>query len=582
MLKIKRNTMIVYLCLSLLISLLPVYISLIQKNIIDSLIAYLSGEEIYQYKFKENCISMGIMLMALTLCELWIQYINNVNSLKYKRASMLENVDKMASLKMEQLENSKIHFLFDLSCEEPNVNPFSIVNPTMKIVTTMITTISYYVILMQLNIFIAILPILIAIPLVKIGNKKELYEFQSKYDSEIMDLNRRISYFSSIVKEPLYAKENTIYNIGSYFLMKRKSYKRKMIDKKINLIRKSIGITVFISFITLLTQYGIYFTLGLNVLHKNISLGSLNLYFNAFTAIIMSLNQIIDSLSYIDAQIELESVRDEFMDLPTINMNQADSPLSKRHKHKICFENVSFAYPGTDRNIIENLSFSIDENDVVALIGKNGSGKSTLIKLLVGQYEPQNGKILIDGVDITNYSQKELATIFGTMFQNVERVAITIREFVTLSHNTVDDERFYDAVNKAGCDDIVKNAVANSETIMGLSLDNNNAKEFSGGEWQRLAIARLFYANPDIFVMDEPTAALDAEAEYHFFENIKNVGKQHQIIMVSHRLSIARLSTKVIYFDDDGIVVDTHENLIRKIPSYKELYDLQKRMYFNE
>jgi len=308
----------------------------------------------------------------------------------------------------------------------------------------------------------------------------------------------------------------------------------------------------------------------------------LNLYFNAFTAIIMSLNQIIDSLSYIDAQIELESVRDEFMDLPTINMNQADSPLSKRHKHKICFENVSFAYPGTDRNIIENLSFSIDENDVVALIGKNGSGKSTLIKLLVGQYEPQNGKILIDGVDITNYSQKELATIFGTMFQNVERVAITIREFVTLSHNTVDDERFYDAVNKAGCDDIVKNAVANSETIMGLSLDNNNAKEFSGGEWQRLAIARLFYANPDIFVMDEPTAALDAEAEYHFFENIKNVGKQHQIIMVSHRLSIARLSTKVIYFDDDGIVVDTHENLIRKIPSYKELYDLQKRMYFNE
>ncbi len=580
--KIEKKTMILYMCLSLLISVLPVLISLIQKDIIDFLVTFFANGGEHWYKFVEYCIAMGILFLALALCEVWIQYVNNVTSLKYKRAGMLENVDKMSSLKMEQLENPKIHFLFDLSCEEPNVNPFSIVKPAMKIVTTAIMTISYYVILLQINIVIAILPIVLAIPLVMIGNKKELYEHQAKYDGEIMDLKRRITYFSSIVKEPLYAKDNTIYNIGKYFLKKREFYKKRMIEKKTKLVRKVVGINIFVSFLTLLTQYGIYFVLGVNVLHKNITLGSLNLYYGAFTTILLSLNQIIDNSSYLNAQVELETVREEFMGLPTIDMNKTAHSLSGKKKHTICFENVSFAYPGTGRNIIENLSFSIDKDDIVAFIGTNGSGKSTLIKLLVGQYEPDNGRIFIDGVDITEYTQKELAAIYGVMFQSVQHVALSIREYVSLSQEAVDTQRFHEAIEKAGCENIVKNAVAQSETIMGLGLDYENAKEFSGGEWQRIAMARLFYANQDVFVMDEPTAALDAEAEYHFFENLKCIGEQHQIIMVSHRLSIARLCTKIVYFGDGSIVVDTHENLMKEVPSYKELYNLQRRMYFGD
>lgn len=579
--QIKKRTLFVYVCLSLIISVLPVFVSLIQKDIVDYLVDCSSGGAKQWYKFGRYCIVMGILLLALAMCEVWVQYINNVSSLRYKRVGMLENVDKMAALKMEQLENPKVHFLFDLSCEEPNVNPLSIIRPALKILATVIMAASYYVILLQLNIVIAILPIVIAIPLVKIGNKKEFYEYQSKYDSEIMDLNRRISYFSSIVKEPLYAKDNTIYNVGSYFLKKRESYKNEIISKKMRFIRKIVGITILVSFITLLTQYGVYLLLGIKVLHKSITLGSLNLYFNAFTVILLSLNQVIDNASYINAQVGLEDAKEEFMRLPVIDMSSTNHSRTGRCKHKISFENVSFAYPGTDKNIIENLSLSIDEEDVVALIGENGSGKSTLIKLLIGQYEPQSGTIMIDGVDIAEYSSKELASIYGVMFQNVAHVAISIREFVSLSQEAVDEKRFYEALEKAGCETIVENAVAHSETKMGLSLDYENAKEFSGGEWQRFAMARLFYASPDVFVMDEPTASLDAEAEYHFFENLNLVGKQHQIIMVSHRLSIARLSTKVVFFGKDGITIDTHNNLMNKVPSYRAMYEMQRSLYFD-
>lgn len=199
---------------------------------------------------------------------------------------------------------------------------------------------------------------------------------------------------------------------------------------------------------------------------------------------------------------------------------------------------------------------------------------------MVGQYEPQSGTIKIDGTDIVDYTPAELAAIYGVMFQDVAHVAVPIREFVTLSDGAFDRERFCDAIAKAGCKKILDDSVAREETIMGLGLDLEKAREFSGGEWQRLALARLFYADPDVFVMDEPTAALDAKAEYQFFEQLRELGKQHQIIMVSHRLSIARLSTKIIYFSDEGIFVDTYNNLLENVPSYKDLYEMQRSLYF--
>lgn len=579
---VEKKTMIIYLCLSLLASLLPVFASFKKKDIIDFLINFFSGGEESWSIIYEYCIILAGMILMITLCEVCIQYMNNVSSLKYKRKSMLENVDKMSSLKMEKLENPQVHFLFDLSCEESNVNPFSIVKPAMIIVTTGIMIISYYVVLLQLNIFIAALPLVLTIPLTVIGNKKELYEYRSKYDGEVMDLNRRISYYSSIIKEPLYAKDNTVYNIGSYFLKKRNAYKNIMIEKKTKLIVKSVMITIMISFLTLLAQYGIYFALGINVLNSNMSLGSLDLYFNAFTAVLLSMNRIIDSLSYINAQAELEAIREEFMSLPTIDEVKDNHSLTRNGKHRIRFEHVTFAYPGTERKIIDNLSFSINEDDIIALIGENGSGKSTLIKLLIGQYEPQHGRILIDDVDIARYSQKELSSIYGVMFQNVQHIAISIQEYVSLSKDDCDEKRFMKAIDNAECEDIIRRSVAKGDTIMGLGLDYEKAQEFSGGERQRIAMARLFYADPDVFVMDEPTAALDAEAEYRFFKNLKNLAKHHQIVMVSHRLSIARLCSKIVYFSDKGIVVDSHNNLLKKETSYRHLYELQRKMYFAE
>lgn len=578
-LQLKKSILLIYIFVFLLTSIFPVLISLVERDIIDSLVQYVDKGENIKYQFIWNCLFLGFFFLVLAICNLLLQYIQNTKSLLYKKRAMIENVEKMSSLKMEHLDDINVHFLFDMSCEEANINPFAIITPSIKIVAICITAVSYYIILFRLNALFAMLPLLIAIPFVIIGKRKEVLDFQVKYDQSIMELNRRISYFTFVIKEPLYAKENIVYNVGNFFIKKRRNYKDDLIDKKLVFIKKSVCFTILLTMIVAVAQYGVYLLMGYNVLGGNISLGNLSLYFNAFSAILLSLSNVIDSVTYIDAQMCLNDKRKAFLALPIYTSQRNGQDISSKKKHRIVFDNVTFAYPNTNRNIIQNLSFTIECDDIIALIGENGSGKSTLIKLLIGQYEPQEGSILIDGIDIKCYAQNQLTEIFGVMFQEVAHVAISIREFVTLSENDYDRSRFQSAIANAGCSKVIKNAVAHEETIMGLNFEKKNAQEFSGGEWQRLALARLFYMNPDIYIMDEPTASFDAEAEYEFFKNIMTIGDKHNIIMVSHRLSIAKLCTKIMYFGEEGVMVGTHQQMM-KVSEYRELYELQKKMYF--
>lgn len=576
--EVNKYIILIYLCLTILSSTLPVFMSIVQRDVINFLVNY-SNESTPQNQLVKYCLIIGGVSFIIVLCDLIIQYIQNIVSLRYKKNAMLKNVEKMSSLEMLLLDDPNAHFLFDMSCEEPNTNPFEIIMPSIRILTTCVTAVSYYIILFKLNPLMAILPLIISIPLVKVGQKKELYDYQSKYNNDIMTLNRRVSYFTTVVKEPIYAKDNIIYNVGNFFIKKRRLYKDSLIDKKLKFIKKSVVISIMISLIISISKYFIYWLMGYNVMNGNISIGNLTLYFNAFSAILISISIVVDSITYLNAQINLHNKRTEFMALPSITPMEKEI-INDSKKHNIEFRNVTFAYPNTNINIIDNLSFTINHDDVIAMMGENGSGKSTLIKLLIGQYTPQKGYIKIDGIDIKQYSQKQLSNIFGVMFQEVAHVAITIKEFVTLSDQDYDDDKFNLAITKARCDNILRDATAGSNTIMGLNFNSKNAKDFSGGEWQRLAMARMFYSNSDIFIMDEPTAALDAEAEYKFYENLQNIAKDHTVIMVSHRLSIANLCTKIIYFNGPKIVVSTHEQLMKEIPEYKQLYEIQKSMYF--
>lgn len=221
----KKTTMAIYVCLSLLTAAMPVLIALREKIVLDLLTKNYAGAHVENNVLLMQSIILGSFMLVLAICELSNQYISSVFSLRYKKKYLLENVDRFSSLKMEVMEGRNAHFLFDMSCVDTNIDPFTIMKPAMTIVTTLVTIIMYFAILIKFNMIVAILPILLAIPLFLLGQKKELYEYRSKYDGEIMDLDRRITYFTSVIKEPLYAKENTVYNIGKFFLKKDRAIK---------------------------------------------------------------------------------------------------------------------------------------------------------------------------------------------------------------------------------------------------------------------------------------------------------------------------------------------------------------------
>jgi len=264
----------------------------------------------------------------------------------------------------------------------------------------------------------------------------------------------------------------------------------------------------------------------------------------------------------------------------------ADLPVPDRINDAIAFEHVSFAYPGTDRLVLEDVSLTLPAGAVVAVVGENGAGKSTLVKLLAKLYEPTSGRILVDGVDLARLPAEGWRTRLAGAFQDFFRFELRARHSVGLGDMPrLDDEpAVVAAVERAGADDVVERLAAGLDTQLGPTWPEG--VEVSFGQWQKLALARGFMRDdPLLLVLDEPTAALDAETEHALFERyaagVRRTGDEGRITMlVSHRFSTVRMADLIVVLDGARVVeVGTHAELMAKGSQYAELYDIQAAAY---
>jgi ATP-binding cassette subfamily B protein len=264
----------------------------------------------------------------------------------------------------------------------------------------------------------------------------------------------------------------------------------------------------------------------------------------------------------------------------------ADQPAPKRLARGIRFENVSFAYPGTDRLVLENVNLDLPAGAVVAIVGENGAGKTTLVKLLARMYEPTRGRILVDGTDLSRISSAEWRTRLAGAFQDFFRFEFRARQSVGVGDvPRLDDEpAVATAVARAGADDVVVRLKAGLETQLGPTWPGG--VEVSFGQWQKLALARGFMRDrPIVLVLDEPTAALDAETEHALFERYADAARHDDpdgriIILVSHRFSTVRMAQLIVVLDGARVVeAGTHDELIARGGHYAQLYRIQAAAY---
>ena len=249
---------------------------------------------------------------------------------------------------------------------------------------------------------------------------------------------------------------------------------------------------------------------------------------------------------------------------------------------EIVFDHVSFRYPHAEKNVFTDLNFTIHAGERLAIVGVNGAGKSTLVKLMTGLFAPTEGHIYINGVDIKEIQKEELYELYSAVFQEVNVLAFTIRENIGCQARTVDDARVQTALEKVGLWSKVEALEAGLDQMM-LKVIDENGTDFSGGERQKLSIARGLYKDAPMVIMDEPTAALDALAEAEIYENFSSLVEGKTAVYISHRLASTRFCDKIALFDAEGLEeYGSHEELMEKKGKYYDMFVVQGKYYQEE
>lgn len=323
----------------------------------------------------------------------------------------------------------------------------------------------------------------------------------------------------------------------------------------------------------------IYLLLGIMALKRVISVGSICLYAGCITNFLWHFQKWNQQVSLLKMNTKYVKQYLDFMDIKN-KKYEGTLPVEKRDDDKfmIEFENVSFHYPGSEKNVLENFSIRFNKGERLAVVGRNGSGKTTFIKLLCRLYDPTEGRILLNGIDIKKYDYKEYLSLFSVVFQDFQIPAFTLGQAVAASQE-YDEEHVNDAVKKAGLSSLAARMPYGNETYLTKEFDKTGVN-ISGGEAQKLAIARALYHDTPFVILDEPTAALDPIAEYEVYAKFDELIGTKTAVYISHRLSSCQFCNDILVIDDGKAVQrGSHEKLIDEEGLYAKLWKTQAKYY---
>lgn len=405
-------------------------------------------------------------------------------------------------------------------------------------------------------------------------DKKEVWD-------KLAPVWRQVSYMSRVSQHFDYAKDVRLFSMRDFLLGKQ----RKVYEKREERYDKHYlmwqNYSLFGQVLNIITRTLIYSVLFFAVMDKfsPMSIGNFTLYLSlamAFSsALLVLLQQFGD---YSRASMEVDDLR-SFLDIPDEN-DDALLDVQNCKEYEICFHNVSYRYPNSDRYAVKNLNITLVPGERLAVVGLNGAGKTTMIKLLLRLYDPTEGYISLNGTDIRKFKRKDYYKLFSPVFQKVELFATSFSENISLRpENNTDRIKAHDCIELAGLEDKFLKLGNGFDTQI-LKVVSDDGIDLSGGEKQRLALARALYKGAPIVVLDEPTAALDALAEKQLYENFDSMIGTKSAVYISHRLASTRFCNHIAMFSD-GVMCEygTHNELMEKNGKYASMFEVQSQYY---
>ncbi len=579
----KKSILFLFALVCVVDGLLPVAGAYIGAEILNLLHGAIVGEI-------TDFLPIIYWLLALFIQQFFSRIIGRVSLMTTRIAGELvanhirmKILEKARHVDIASFDRPEFYEKLENANREAGNRPVSILNATFNVISACISAVSFVVILATLHPAAPLLILAMALPaaIINYVYRRKTFAYLRRRSKD----RRQMEYYANVVTNKDLAKEVRLMDLSDTFIDKYKGVFRGYYKGIRQLILHEGFWHIGMALVTVIVNALLFVYVAYSVYQGNMIIGDYSLYTGALTSIISYVNTFVSMTATVyEGTLFIDNVM-EFMKEKQEIVPIVDPPrIPTRGKHTIEFRDVSFAYPGTDRRVISHVNLRLESGETTVLVGLNGAGKTTLVKLLTRLYDPTEGVILLDGHDLREYDVRALYDLFGIIFQDFGKYAVSVKENIAFGdvHRTPDEEAVINAARESSAADYIDALPAGYDTPL-MRYFEENGIELSIGQWQKLSIARAFYKDSDILILDEPTASLDPMAEADVFSQFDRLGKDRMTLFVSHRLSSATIAKQIVVVENGEVIeCGSHRELMAKKGKYYRLFSTQASRYIEE
>ena len=562
-------------------ALLPATQAWVGKLIVDGVVASIQGghdaeqvSSVFYYLVLE--LILFLLSAAINHSRRLIQQLIQLQLANRIRA---EIIGKALTLDMAFFEHPDFYDRLQNARRESGYKPVELINDTFQIVQNVITMISFAALMLRFSPWLVLILLATSIPafIAETRFSEQGFRLLTRRAPE----TRQINYLARLLTEDSAAKEIKLFNLGDKLLERYTKLFAKFFaeDRSLAVRRAAVGFSL--GLIATMGFYGSYAWIVWRTVQGTISLGDMTLYLTIFRQGQSTFQSILAAVGNIYESNLFMANYFEFLDIkPQMRVAAPPKKLPTVITAGIEFRGIGFRYPESEEWVLRDVDLMIRPGEKIALVGHNGAGKTTLIKLLSRLYDPTEGVILFDGIDLRDVDPHELRQKIGVIFQDFVRYHLPASENIGFGQIEAADrmDRIVESARKSGAHAMIENLPEGYETMLGRWFHGGH--ELSLGQWQRIALARAFMRDAEILVLDEPTASLDAQTEYEIFRHFQELTEGKMAILISHRFSTVRMADRIVVIENGRIAeMGSHEELLRREGIYARLFGMQAEGY---